>query len=388
MSTNISTDSPSAANDQQVNTFRARFLPNVDSHPQVPIPARRLRAKKQSAPVQIPLPEGGLPPWGRMDERLEAKPDFAIIPIDWRVKDGELPTRDDWQVWVDKIVADISWLLWPEYNPSDNSSWRDTRIADLLTADFKLLDDLHDNFELPIPSEHPTQVFHSELFNEEDDGSTPFGTGYDRYDPSLSPRSFQDLPDVLAAGMADKVGTLDLQLKKRFQRPRAYQVALLQGRQDYHYRWARTGNSPSLVSGHCLQASLAGTTAFVALRSVFGSNVAAMTALAQLTVDIGDRRVYAGVHYPSDNLASWYVAMNLIPHVFDSLEMKSSPALFLWKAISMRSDVYNAIRGYDAERGGKSPYTEILAALEKLGAEAEKSKDTEPAPQVSPRVFI
>ena len=36
----------------------------------------------------------------------------------------------------------------------------------------------------------------------------------------------------------------------------------------------------------------------------------------QYAVDFGDRRVFAGVHYPSDNLASWVAVLRLIPWVF------------------------------------------------------------------------
>ena len=42
---------------------------------------------------------------------------------------------------------------------------------------------------------------------------------------------------------------------------------------------------------------------------------AQVTALQALAVDMGDRRVFAGVHYPSDNLLSWFVALSVIPCV-------------------------------------------------------------------------
>jgi hypothetical protein len=356
---------------QEPAAIKPDFLVNVMYHPQLAIPARRPRPDKPQKPQARPLPKNGLPPWGQMEERLIAAKDTLIIPIDWWINEGELPRPEDWDLWVDHIVERIDYLLWPECKPGDDCVPDRDDIVALMDADFSLLDDLHDNLQLPIPSEYPTQVFHNELFDEEDDGSTPFGTNYERYDPTLSARILHGLPDIISAGMADKVGTLDLQLKQRFQRPRAHQVAFLQRRTNYNYRWARTANTPSLVSGHCLQASIGGCTAYVALASDLSGNTKSLTSLAQLTVDIGDRRNYAGVHYPSDNLASWYVAFQLIPHVFSGEEQKLNPALFLWLAISQRSDVFRAIKGYKKSGGGESPYAKMLAEIEKMGKEAE-----------------
>jgi hypothetical protein len=356
---------------EEPRSIKPDFLVNVMYHPQLAIPARRPRPAKAQKPEARPLPKNGLPPWGQMEERLVAAKDTLVIPIDWWIKEGELPGREDWDLWVDDIVERIDYLLWPEYKPGDSSVPDRDDIANLMDADFSLLDDLHDNLQLPIPAEYPTQVFHNEFFTEEDDGTTPFGTGYERYDPTLPARILRDLPIIFSAGMADKVGTLDLQLKQRFQRPRAHQVAFLQNRTNYNYRWARTANTPSLVSAHCLQASLGGCTAYVALASDLSGNTKSLTSLAQFTVDIGDRRNYAGVHYPSDNLASWYVAFKLIPQVFTTEEQKLNPALFLWLALNLRSDVFKAIQSYNKSRRGESPYAKMLAEIEKMGKEAE-----------------
>ena len=108
------------------------------------------------------------------------------------------------------------------------------------------------------------------------------------------------MPHLLQLGLHRKVGTFALQIKERLQRPRAYQVALIQGRAGFLHRPAATADTPSMCSGHCLQGSLAGC-------RVFDSDARRMTnrsieILQQFTVDIGDRRVFAGVHYPSDNL--------------------------------------------------------------------------------------
>ncbi len=33
--------------------------------------------------------------------------------------------------------------------------------------------------------------------------------------------------------------------------------------------------------------------------------------LCKLAIDLGDRRVFAGVHYPSDNAGSWRIALDI-----------------------------------------------------------------------------
>jgi hypothetical protein len=62
-----------------------------------------------------------------------------------------------------------------------------------------------------------------------------------------------------------------------------------------------------LISGHALQGLTYLISAVLdAHPPLSGHNLATAKALA---VDIGDRRVFAGVHFPSDNLASWLVAL-------------------------------------------------------------------------------
>jgi hypothetical protein len=73
-----------------------------------------------------------------------------------------------------------------------------------------------------------------------------------------------------------------------------------------------------MISGHCLEGCLAG--AWLAWCLQFDSQGLdhldwrrVHKALQQWSVDIGDRRVMAQVHYPSDNIGSWWVGAQL-PH--------------------------------------------------------------------------
>jgi hypothetical protein len=305
-----------------------------------------------------------LPPWGEIDDALWADI-MPPIPLDWRLKGGGEPEAKDWCDWIKMIAKGIGLLIWPAYAPG---AWSDATVGRMLDADFDLLAQLRHFIGYPIDSVNPTTVQHWDFFDEEDSRTVAFGTGYERYDPTLPNHVIQCLPNILTTGIVDKVGSLDLQLKLIFQRPRAYQVAFLQGRQGFTYQSAATANTPSLVSAHCLQASLAGCTAFAALTRSSTWNATSLKALQQFTVDVGDRRVFAGVHYPSDNLASWFTALQLVPHVFDE-QIAPEIKAFLWEAINLRSIVFDAIKKHIAANPGSSPYEKVVNVMRAIAGD-------------------
>ena len=92
-----------------------------------------------------------------------------------------------------------------------------------------------------------------------------------------------------------------------------------------------------MISGHALEGVMAGCAVFAGLETSLTPD--AMRALQQWTVDIGDRRVMAGVHYPTDSFASWIVALDMADRVFPGGSVKSVRR-FLAAAIRERSHVY------------------------------------------------
>jgi hypothetical protein len=88
--------------------------------------------------------------------------------------------------------------------------------------------------------------------------------------------------------------------------------------------------------------------------------------MRRFLIDTGDRRVFAGLHYPSDNVGSWFVAMRLCRHVYG--EHAEEVRLGLWEAIRTHSVVYQAILDASGSaNGGKekaSPYAMLLQRLE------------------------
>ena len=298
---------------------------------------------------------GGLPPWGQIDEELLEDATQYEIPEHWQ------GAREDYAPWRAGVIAVIDQLLWPHYDPA-GTRWESDRVRELNDADFILLGRLHDQFRAAIAAAHPTTVLHADFFDEEDQDGIAFGKGYERYDPQL-PRAARDrFPDIVLAALRDKASSVSTQLKAVFQRPRAYQVALLQNRHDFGHIAARTANTPALISGHCFQGAITGCNLFAELRGQMTSQ--SQVLLQQFTVDIGDRRVFAGVHYPSDNLSSWFTALELVPRVFPS-QAAGDVKAFLWTAISTRSTVYRAIEDHAASSG--SPYEAMVKKLIEVG---------------------
>lgn len=298
-----------------------------------------------------------LPPWGLMDALVQGIMRSRPIPEAWRpIATGN--TEEQWPRWRDSLIRDLESMLWPTYEPTQGT-WSCPPDPALIDADFELMESLKNQLDEPILGRAAVETKHRVFFDEEDDDYLLFGHKYERYDPGLPPYLREALTHILWNGYDRKLGSLHLELKQVFQRPRPYQVAFIQKRNFEHQR-SKLAATPSLVSGHCLQGSLAGVSAYV----LFGASIdfTSVEVLRQFTVDIGDRRVFAGVHYPSDNLSSWYTALKLLPHVVDH-SVLSSARSFLWEAISSQSIVYRAIRAH-VDTDPKSPYKEAVAAIE------------------------
>jgi hypothetical protein len=288
-----------------------------------------------------------------MDEGLLAYIKSAPVPADWR-------PPNNYQKWRNAKIKQIDAMLWPTYG-ANGSAWGSPRVARLFKADFSLLATLHPQLGVPIKALFGSTVTHSDLFAEEDDGKIGFGFDYARYDPTLAPLVAAQFRIVLQAGYVNKVGTMPLQLKNVFQRPRPWQMAFIQGRSTYQYRFAASADTSSLISGHCIQGLIGVCNIYAELGPLMTAQ--SIDVLKQLAVDIGDRRVFAGVHYPSDSLSSWFTAAELVPHVFAP---SRAPAVkrFLHSAIKQKSVVYAAIRAHVASHQN-SPYKSIVNAIDK-----------------------
>jgi hypothetical protein len=159
------------------------------------------------------------------------------------------------------------------------------------------------------------------------------------------------------------------------QRPRPYQTAWQWAQKEpFEYLVATTAVTPSLVSGHALQGAIALATVVVHLEHQLKQPLSTdlLEKLQRYFIHVGDRRVFAGVHYPSDNLSSWFTVLRLLRRM--KFDADAQPAVqsarareVLWSAIENHSPVWGAMVAA-ADHG--SPYQE---AVDRLRAEAKPS---------------
>lgn len=263
-----------------------------------------------------------------MNERMQASksaeiswPPYGLMPEDWEAggEKGPLPAGFDapaWDAFVQQVLEQLAAVLWPVH---DGAGWvGDAQaIMEVLSrADLALMaSTLQPLFGGVVPS----GASHRELFRDEDDlrpGRKNFDT-LSHYLRKVPPELLSAVVDAAGAGIA-ALGPRPLTFKRRLQRPRPYQVSLLLPGIQFGHTQAKSACSPSMMSGHCLQGLIAATAAYVRHQTAIDSLAGARQALAQFGVDFGDRRVFAGVHYPSDNLASWFIALRLAPTLFGS----------------------------------------------------------------------
>ena len=154
---------------------------------------------------------------------------------------------------------------------------------------------------------------------------------------------------------------LAVALKSRMQRPRAYQMSAILGVLDFSHHDAESAATPSMISGHCLQGLVAATGAFVDHMNRLGEVPDAAAHLQQWGVDHGDRRVFAGVHYPSDNISSWYIlAQASRCNLFG--DFGAEARAFMKEAVTTKSHVYQAMDNH-CTHNATSPYCVPLRKL-------------------------
>jgi len=316
------------------------------------------------------------PPYGRMVAEFEERLGAGLPPDDWRGLEA-------WPEWRTKLLNIIATILWPVYD-FDSLTWRgaaDVRMSGLTEADFEMWEGLRPFLKTNVPgiSKPITQL---EMFQLEDHGDSKaerdagLDRGVDRtLRDYLEGRADQLTIDTLAkwieSGMLRKAGSLPVQVKRYLQRPRGYQVSDSLGKSWFTHHQALSSVSPSMISGHAFKGCTMGIASFYHATAL-ACSPPVFDALARIAVDFGDRRVFAGVHYPSDNVGSWISAMLICKHVCaDGGRLGRE---FLWQAISTKSVVYGAI--IDAIKRGQAPdFEPAMALLHELGMHSDMDID-------------
>jgi hypothetical protein len=285
---------------------------------------------------------GTFPPYGFMN-----KDDMSVV-MDESKPDAWRDSQKSYDDWFDCTLKTIQRLLWPIFDDKSKawvgnakSSMLALTVTDL-TAMRKLYVGNPEAIDFPVDAPIGAQPLktHHELFSEEDLLVTNWGSSYATYDKTLTDAQVKSLVAIITDAYSKKVGSSLLRIKHFLRRPRAYQMASLLGFDDFTYYEALSADTPSMCHGHCAQGLLlVGAVMERILLSGDSFGHDNWRALEQFAVDIGDRRVLARVHYPSDLLSSWYIVMGMAEHVFATLEVKKH----LWSAISNRSHMYRLI---------------------------------------------
>lgn len=277
--------------------------------------------------------------------------DKAVMKA-WRPND---PNRlASFQKWQRDRLAEVADYIWPKYDPSTDS-WSGAAVGTAKALTELELEVMIRKFMKPdnVLEEHPVSPLAVPLIEnqkkhyEYEDKEAP-GSNFRQYDRTLENREEEIFRHLMLAAVTNKKLGIGEKIaghfwfKSQLQRPRPLHAALrLDLEADFFSELSDRGQHPSIVSGHCLQGIMMCCNVLEYwLVNEPNMDPRRKESLAQYMVDIGDRRVFAGVHYPSDNIASWGTALSLIPEVFSD----SGTILdFVRQAIFQKSRVYQVI---------------------------------------------
>lgn len=301
-----------------------------------------------------------LPPYGLLPTL--ANPSEAAPP-DWR-------NTTRFPDWLQGRLTFFREHLWPEWS---QGQWQGAAAAHMIArtkADLGITQGLRaagpDRACDALPesaTRHLDCTPHRSLFNEEDGGPGRPGEALRLYDRSVNRELLEAMPRLFDRGAGRKfsIGAI-YWFKQRLQRPRPYQAGLLLG-MTFDHDGAKTALHPAMISGHAIQGMCMLLCAAERLHlDRIEMAETCWHALQQYCVDFGDRRVMAGVHYASDNLSSWILALDLIEHTVDA-KVRQEVKQAAWSAIQ-RSLVYRRLDALPGEE--KNLFVAAWAELHRL----------------------
>jgi hypothetical protein len=304
------------------------------------------------------------PPYGRFArEYQDTVHAGSLAPPSWRPALAAVEREASFLEWRNETISLINDFLWPQWDVA-SSSWLNGNHSDMMTltlADFKLFSEIEHSgvfYDQPVSPVGAASIpSHREYFEDEDTGQ--FANRYHFYDTTLpSGRLAKIVPDFKEI-LKKKTGSVSIQIKQLLQRPRAYQIAEMLGR-GHKYELATTSMTSSMSSGHCFEGCLVAVGIFETwLLETVKPTCDQTRALGQFGVDVGDRRVFAGVHYPSDNLASWIMSLRLVGEVSADVRIRQ----FLANAITNQSYIFRLLK--DA---GDPAHMEAIRLIQSLAS--------------------
>lgn len=286
----------------------------------------------------------------------------SLAPPNFRTDLAPPLRAAEWDRWFAETLTLLTSTLWPAWNRQANH-WDgadEARMTALTLADLAIMPSLRGQLTARPTSTTATAWIptHLDFFSDEDSGK--LGERYASYDATLAPARAVAVAADVRNSIRDNTGSSSIQFKQRLVRPRPYQTALMFG-SPLVLELAATSMTSSISSGHCLQGCV-GVAGVYGLWLTQGSvSTESRAALAQYCVDIGDRRVFAGVHYPSDNLASWIIGLRLLNQPHSDRRI----ARFAADAVEERSIVFSTIQS-----SGDPAFADALALVLGLIAES------------------
>jgi hypothetical protein len=262
---------------------------------------------------------------------------------------------DEWDEWLGALAYEMADFLWPVY---ENNKWVGAAASsaiDLTRADLDIIKSLQPMMDARIDGANCPTERHRVAWLHEDEGAPRVTMAF--YHAQWPAELEADLNRAIVTGGIEIARPASQGLKRRFQRPRPQLTALLFDLPGgLEVQPSKSAITPAMISGHCIQGTMALAQIHFWLAGAIKSKVGLLELVERFLIDTGDRRVYAGLHYPSDNVSSWFVALRLCERLYggDAARVRSA----LWNAIRTHSTVYRAMNRY----GGL--YQGLIARLE------------------------
>lgn len=322
-----------------------------------------------------------LPPYGLFSTHLRNLAQRSDPMSDWLPELDVDERKRRFVSWRDSARDQIASVIWPFFSFNSAGSgnpWNGIPISDATKIVEDELQIMIDEFQTsppyiyrdaPTVSDPEFGKSHLRQFYVEDHPNQPAAINLRDYVDGLTDDQFAEARVAVDTAYSTRKLPGIFWFKHEFMRTRPYQAALILGYNDFINFGALSARHSSLYSGHCLEGMIiSGAIAEPWLKTPNLYNPAQLQALSQFAVDFGDRRVFAGVHYPSDNVGSWVLTLQLSKYIFADTPQVVS---FLRDAILRRSKVFEIVeekyKGHDRLNGIYEFLMENIESAEEVG---------------------
>jgi len=312
-------------------------------------------------------------PYGVLAREFTAKSQsLEVVMVDWKPKLPDTQRATTFNNWREERLREFADYLWPrfDFEKREYVGGAVQFVEKLTEHEIHIMVNnlFASNYALETVPVSPLSregiEKHATHYKYEDEDKP--GINFRQYDRTLTIEEEEVLQKIMIEAITTdnhigKKSAGHFWFKNQMQRPRPLTAAMLfKQEKNFLSELSIRGQHPSIVSGHCFQGVMMVCAVLDEwLHSDSVPSQDRQDSLAQYMVDIGDRRVFAGVHYPTDNIASWILAMSLIPEVF----AEPKPIMnFLRDAIVKKSAVYRLI----AEHFYPAEYDEICGPVKQL----------------------